>query len=63
MGWQIPPALHTLAQVRAALGLDGVEEALAEAAEYASARGHLMTLRRVEADREALAAAERGGAG
>ncbi len=57
MGWQIPPALHTLALVRAALGRDGVEEALAEAAEYATARGHLMTLRKVEADRKALSAA------
>jgi adenylate cyclase len=57
MGWQIPPALHTLAQVRAAADRDGVAEALAEAAKYATARGHLMTLRRVEADREALTAA------
>jgi class 3 adenylate cyclase/tetratricopeptide (TPR) repeat protein len=57
MGWQIPPALHTLAQARAACGRSGVEEALAEAAQYASARGHVMTLRRVEADAETLAAA------
>ena len=56
MGWQIPPALHLLAQARAACGRDGVEEALAEAAKYATARGHTMTLRRVEADQQALTA-------
>jgi len=55
-GWQIPPALHLLAQARAACGRDGVEEALAEAAKYATARGHTMTLRRVEADQQALTA-------
>lgn len=58
MGWQIPPALHTLAQARAARGQPGVEEALNEAAEYAAARGHVMTLRRVEADQKALTTAE-----
>jgi adenylate cyclase len=57
MGWQIPPALHTLAQCRAALGSDGVEEALTEATQYAEPRGHLMTLRRIEEDRKALTAA------
>jgi class 3 adenylate cyclase/tetratricopeptide (TPR) repeat protein len=57
MGWQIPPALHTLAQARAALGRDGVEEALAEATEYATARGHLMSLDRIEEDRAALTSA------
>jgi adenylate cyclase len=57
MGWQIPPSLHVLAQARAALGLDGVREALAEAAEYAAARGHQLALRNIEADREALSAA------
>ncbi len=57
MGWQIPPALLALAQARAALGREGVEEALGEAAEYARERGHLMALRRVEAEREARAAA------
>jgi len=57
MGWQIPSALHTLAQCRAALGLDGVEEALAEATRYAEPRGHLMTLRKIEEDRKALTAA------
>ena len=57
MGWQIPPALHVLAQARAAAGSPGAEEALDEAAKYAASRGHLMTLRRIEADRETLAAA------
>jgi class 3 adenylate cyclase/tetratricopeptide (TPR) repeat protein len=57
MGWQIPAALHTLGQARAACGRDGVSEALAEAGEDATARGHIMTLRRVEADQEALATA------
>jgi class 3 adenylate cyclase/tetratricopeptide (TPR) repeat protein len=56
MGWQIPPSLHTLAQTRSASGAPGVDEALDEAAEFATARGHLMTLRKVEADREALTA-------
>jgi adenylate cyclase len=57
MGWQIPPALHTLAQARAATGTAGVEEALDEATEFAAARGHLMTLRKIEADRQILAPA------
>ena len=57
MGWQIPPALHTLAQARAACGRDGVKEALDQAHAYATARGHTMTLRRIEADQEALTAA------
>ncbi|MGH2976083.1 MAG: ATP-binding protein, partial [Solirubrobacterales bacterium] len=56
MGWQIPSAFHTLAQARAAAGAPGVEEALDRATEAAAGRGHLMTLRRIEADREALAA-------
>ena len=57
MGWQIPPALQVLAQARAAAGAPGVEEALEEAAKFAAGRGHLMMLRRIEADRETLAAA------
>jgi len=51
MGWQIPSALHTLAQARAATGDTGFEETLNQAAEAASRRGHLMTLRKIEADR------------
>ena len=57
MGWQIPSACHTLAQARAAVGAPGVEEALDEATEAAESRGHAMTLRKIEADRETLLAA------
>jgi tetratricopeptide (TPR) repeat protein len=57
MGWQIPTALHTRARARAAAGSSGVEEALDEAAEAARSRGHLMTLRKIEADRASLLAA------
>jgi class 3 adenylate cyclase/tetratricopeptide (TPR) repeat protein len=56
MLWQLPPALHVLAQARSAAGVDGVREALDEATELASSRGHTMTLRRIEATRESLAA-------
>jgi hypothetical protein len=59
MGWQIPPALHVLAQARAAAGAPGTKAALDEAAEAAASRGHLMTLNRVEADRDALLSAAR----
>jgi adenylate cyclase len=59
MGWQIPTALHALAQARAATGVAGVEEALDEAAATAAGLGHLMTLGRVEADRDALTAVQR----
>jgi tetratricopeptide (TPR) repeat protein len=59
MGWQIPVAHHALAQARAASGAPGVEEALEEAAEAARGRGHLMTLKRIEADRDSLLAAAR----
>jgi class 3 adenylate cyclase/tetratricopeptide (TPR) repeat protein len=57
MGWQIPTALHALAQARAAAGTAGVEEALDEGAAAASGRGHIMTLGRIEADRADLTAA------
>jgi class 3 adenylate cyclase/tetratricopeptide (TPR) repeat protein len=59
MGWQIPTAFHTLAQARAAAGVPGVEKALAQASEAAISRGHLMTQRRIEADRDTLLAAAR----
>ena len=59
MGWQIPSALHTLAQARAAAGVPGVEEALEEATEAAMHRGHRMTLGKIEADRDSLLAASR----
>jgi len=59
MGWQIPSALHTLAQARAAAGGAGVEKTLEEATAAASSRGHLMTLRKIEADRTSLLATAR----
>ncbi|HET7485738.1 MAG TPA: adenylate/guanylate cyclase domain-containing protein [Solirubrobacterales bacterium] len=59
MGWQIPSALHTVAQARAAAGVAGVEEALDEAAAAAGSRGHLMTLGRIETERADLVAAAR----
>ncbi len=59
MGWQIPTALHALAQARAAAGSAGVEEALEGAAKAATRRQHLMTLRKIEADRSSLLAAAR----
>jgi len=57
MGWQIPTALHTLAQARAAASAPGVDETLDRAAEAARIRGHMMTHGRIEADRKALLAA------
>jgi len=59
MGWQIPSALHTLAQIRASAGAPGIEQALDEAAEAARRFGQAMTLSQVEADREALIAVAR----
>jgi class 3 adenylate cyclase/tetratricopeptide (TPR) repeat protein len=59
MGWQIPSAFHTLACARAAAGAPDAEAALELAAEAAERRGHQMTLRKIEADRAALAAAAR----
>jgi adenylate cyclase len=59
MGWQIPSALHTVAQARAVAGAAGVEKALDEATAAANSRGHLMTLGRIEAERADLVAAAR----
>ncbi len=59
MGWQIPPALQTLAEARAAAGVDGVEQALAEASEEAERRGHQMARRKIEAARDSLSAGAR----
>jgi adenylate cyclase len=56
MGWQIPTALHALAQARAAVGTDDARDALDAAAETAASRGHLMALRRIETERFHLAA-------
>jgi tetratricopeptide (TPR) repeat protein len=56
MGWQIPTALHALAQARAAAGTDSARDALDAAAESAASRGHQMALRRIETERFHLAA-------
>ena len=59
MGWQIPAALYTLAEARAATGAAGVEEALDEATEEAEGRGHAMSLAKIDADRDSLLAGAR----
>jgi tetratricopeptide (TPR) repeat protein len=56
MGWQIPSALHTLAQARSAAGALEITETLDAAAAAARGLGHLMTLNRIEEDAERLAA-------
>jgi tetratricopeptide (TPR) repeat protein len=56
MGWQLPAALLVLAQAQAAAGRPGVAEALDEAAAMASSNGHRAMLRRLEGEREELAA-------
>jgi adenylate cyclase len=57
MGWQTSAALHTLAQARAGARAPGVETALEEATDAAELRGHAMTLRKINADRDSLLAA------
>jgi class 3 adenylate cyclase/tetratricopeptide (TPR) repeat protein len=57
MHWQLPGALHILAQARAATGTYGVEEALEEATALCERLGHRMTLRKIDVDRAALTAA------
>jgi adenylate cyclase len=57
MHWQLPGALLTLAQARAATGSAGVEAALDEASALCRHLDHRLTLRKVEADRRALTAA------
>lgn len=59
MGWQIPAALHALAQSRAATGAPGVEESLDRAAAAAMRYGQAMSLSRIEADRNTLLSAAR----
>jgi class 3 adenylate cyclase/tetratricopeptide (TPR) repeat protein len=59
MGWQIPSALHALAQAKAATGAPRVEETLDEAAEAAKRYGQSLTLSQVEADRNSLIPAAR----
>ncbi len=57
MHWQLPGALHCLAQARAAAGIAGVEAALAEGTTLCERLDHRMTLRKIEADRVALTTA------
>jgi tetratricopeptide (TPR) repeat protein len=59
MGWQVAPALYTLAEARAAAGAPGVEDALDEATAEARRGGHEMALRRMEEDRASLLAEAR----
>jgi tetratricopeptide (TPR) repeat protein len=59
MGWQLPAALHLLAEARAAAGVTGAREALDEGERLTRSLGHAMTLRRIEAAREGLVAAPR----
>jgi class 3 adenylate cyclase/tetratricopeptide (TPR) repeat protein len=55
--WQLPPALLTLAQARAATGTPGVTEALDEATAIASSHGQAMALEKIGAERAVLSAA------
>lgn len=59
MLWPLPKVLRALAEVRAAAGREGAEEALDEAAEVAERTGALLSLMGVEETRERLAAATR----
>ena len=59
MLWPLPKALRALAEVRAATGRDGVDEALDEAAEVAERSGALLNLRDVEEARERIVAGAR----
>jgi tetratricopeptide (TPR) repeat protein len=60
MHWQLPGALHALAQARAAAGVTGIEEALEEATALCERLGHRLTLRKIDADREELLSAAAG---
>jgi tetratricopeptide (TPR) repeat protein len=57
MHWQLPGALLTLAEARAATGSTGVEDALEEATALCERLDHRLTLRKIEAGRAALIAA------
>ena len=57
MYWQLPGALLTLAQSRAAAAAPGAAEALDEAAALCRRLDHSATLHKIEAEREALTAA------
>ena len=56
MLWSLPLALHVLAQARAAGGLEGADEAFAEAAEVAERTGALLSLETIEEARGELGA-------
>ncbi|HEX5928813.1 MAG TPA: adenylate/guanylate cyclase domain-containing protein [Solirubrobacterales bacterium] len=57
MNWQLPSALLALGQARRANGSDGVDEAFDEATALCERLGHMQTLRKIEAERGATAAA------
>jgi len=57
MLWVLPRTLRALAQVRAATGRNGIEEALDEAAAVAERTGALLSLREIGETRERIAAA------
>ncbi len=59
MLWQLPPALHVLAQAQVATGSAGAQRSLEEAIEISERHGHRMALRRIQADREYLIGASR----
>jgi len=57
MRWSLSMALYALAMARAALGEDGVDEALDEGARVARETGAVLSLETIEATREAIGAA------
>jgi class 3 adenylate cyclase/tetratricopeptide (TPR) repeat protein len=59
MRWSLPLALLATARARAAAGVDGVDEALDEAAAVAEETGAVTSLASVEEERESLAAGTR----
>jgi hypothetical protein len=59
MLWSLPLALQVLARARAAAGLAGAPEALAEAAAVAGEKGALLSLEAIEEARRELAASAR----
>ena len=56
MLWSLPLAILAIARARAAAGLDGIEEALDEAAAIAKGTGAMTTLSAIAEERESLAA-------
>ncbi len=57
MRWSLPLALYALGLARAALGREGADEALAEAAKVAEETGAALSLESIEAARETIGAA------